>query len=267
MITSYAFRCISTLFKDTCKNINQFKPLAFHISRKAGRSFGRIVSPRRSNFYKRLYRAIDFKRTIFPGEFGIAIKSMYDPNRSALIMLVCYPLGVFAFILQSARLIPGDQIHNRSKPKLPGDSSKLSKFPSGILIHCVSLYPNRRSQLHVLLDVNDLIRKQHDHALLKLKSGELRFIRSSAIASWGVVGNELHFLRDLKYAGVMRHLGKRSRTRPSAMNPVDHPMGGRTRGGCTPMNSKGFILDHRSPITKHHRNILYTSRQLKFLKF
>lgn len=41
----------------------------------------------------------------------------------------------------------------------------------------------------------------------------------------------------------MRYFGRRPRVRPSAMNPVDHPMGGRTRGGAQPTNRKG-ILPH-----------------------
>lgn len=50
------------------------------------------------------------------------------------------------------------------------------------------------------------------------------------------------------------------------MNPVDHPMGGRTRGGKQPTNSKGIITLHRKTVKKHRPNILYTKRQLKLLR-
>lgn len=49
------------------------------------------------------------------------------------------------------------------------------------------------------------------------------------------------------------------------MNPVDHPMGGRTRGGCFPKNKKGIITLNRSTVKKQKINILYTKRQLKIL--
>jgi len=83
----------------------------------------------------------------------------------------------------------------------------------------------------------------------------------------GTVGGEDHFLKHHLKAGVVRRLGKRPRTRPSAMNPVDHPMGGRTKGGCQPTNAKGMIMTHRS--TKHfrHPTILYTKREMKFKRF
>lgn len=45
----------------------------------------------------------------------------------------------------------------------------------------------------------------------------------------GVVGNRQHFLRDYGKASITRLKGRRPRVRPSVMNPVDHPMGGRTK--------------------------------------
>ena len=47
------------------------------------------------------------------------------------------------------------------------------------------------------------------------------------------------------------------------MNPVDHPMGGRTRGGCFPKNKKGVVTLNRPTVRKHAFGILYTKRQLK----
>lgn len=70
-------------------------------------------------------------------------------------------------------------------------------------------------------------------------------------------------MRKYRKAGFRRHLGFRPRTRPSSMNPVDHPMGGRTRGGCFPKNKKGVITLNRPTVRKHAFGILYTKRQLK----
>jgi large subunit ribosomal protein L2 len=50
----------------------------------------------------------------------------------------------------------------------------------------------------------------------------------------GTVSNSDHSLENKGKAGRNRWLGRRPRTRPSAMNPVDHPMGGgegRNKGG------------------------------------
>jgi len=53
-------------------------------------------------------------------------------------------------------------------------------------------------------------------------------------ATIGTVSNSDHSLQVKGKAGRNRWLGRRPRTRPAAMNPVDHPMGGgegRSKGG------------------------------------
>ena len=61
-------------------------------------------------------------------------------------------------------------------------------------------------------------------------------------ATIGVVSNSDHQLIVSGKAGRSRWLGRRPRTRPVAMNPVDHPMGGgegRSSGGH-PRSRKGL---------------------------
>ena len=50
-------------------------------------------------------------------------------------------------------------------------------------------------------------------------------------ATIGEVGNEEHSLRSIGKAGANRWRGIRPTVRGISMNPVDHPMGGRTNGG------------------------------------
>lgn len=236
--------------------------LTTRIKNRGGRTNGRIVCPRRGDYHKRIYRFIDFKRIIFPTEKGIVLSSQYDPIRTANILLVCYPSGVFSYILQPSKITVGDTITNLSnKPSNMGDSATLAKFPSGVLLHNLNGQLSRAAGCSAIL-----VRKDADQALMKLKSGELRFFNLSTIASLGNISNENHFLHNYKRAGVMRHLGRRPRVRPSAMNPVDHPMGGRTRGGVQPTNIKGVITLNRPTKKRYHNSILFTKRQLKLLK-
>ncbi len=56
----------------------------------------------------------------------------------------------------------------------------------------------------------------------------------TCMATIGTVSNSDHNLEVSGKAGRSRWLGRRPRTRPVAMNPVDHPMGGgegRASGG------------------------------------
>ena len=71
-------------------------------------------------------------------------------------------------------------------------------------------------------------------ATIKLPSGETRTVVTKCMACIGAVSNSDHQLLVSGKAGRSRWLGRRPRTRPVAMNPVDHPMGGgegRASGG------------------------------------
>ena len=79
-----------------------------------------------------------------------------------------------------------------------------------------------------------LMARDKKFVTVKLPSGETRLILSVCHATIGSVSNSDHQLTVYGKAGSRRWLGRRPRTRPVAMNPVDHPMGGgegRASGG------------------------------------
>jgi len=83
----------------------------------------------------------------------------------------------------------------------------------------------------------------------------------------GVVSNHTHFLINSKTAGTIRRQGFRPRVRPTAMNPVDHPMAGRTRGGCAPQNKRGLLsLGTKTARRKKHHLILISARKSRLKK-
>jgi len=104
-----------------------------------------------------------------------------------------------------------------------------------------------------------------DNVVIKLKSGSHRLVPKRSMAAIGCVSNHKHFLRNYRKAGLKRLLGRRPRVRPSSMNPVDHPMGGRTRGGTPKIRSKtGKLSLHFSSAARaktKHSLILVTARQ------
>ncbi len=133
------------------------------------------------------------------------------------------------------------------------------------MIHGVSYGPKRGTTgitsagtSGILIQTNKLL------CSTKFPSGELRNLPSDGIASVGSVGNSRHFLERKKKAGDYRKIGKRSRVRPSAMNPVDHPMGGRTKGGCQPVDSHGRLRNHKRSKRYVNDLVLLPIRTLKF---
>ena len=96
--------------------------------------------------------------------------------------------------------------------------------------------------------------KENDYANVKLPSGEIRMIRTACYATIGQVSNTDNNKVVLGKAGRRRWLGRTSRVRGVAKNPVDHPMGGgegRSSGGrhpCSPWGqlSKGLKTRKRN---------------------
>lgn len=242
--------------------INQgVKSLCYRLPAHGGRVKGYMICPRRADYNKRMYRYIDFERNIYPEERGIVLSWLNDPNRCAPVILLIFPQGLLTYILKPIKVFSGDQLINMTKtPYHYGDSTSLAYFGSGMVLHNLAGKYIRSAGCSFIL-----VRKDHDQALIKLKSGEMRFFNTSAVASYGVIGNETHFIKDHKTAGAIRRTGRKPRTRPCAMNPVDHPLGGRTRGGKHPCNPKGIITLNRRTVHKNQPSILYTRRHLKFV--
>jgi large subunit ribosomal protein L2 len=71
-----------------------------------------------------------------------------------------------------------------------------------------------------------LMAKEGDRVLVRLPSGEMRYVLGECTATVGQVGNVDHQAVKLGKAGRSRWLGRRPSVRGSAMTPRDHPHGG-----------------------------------------
>jgi len=246
----------------------RIKVLSFHLRQVAGRSSGRITTPRRCT-NKRSYRFLDIKRKYKPQVTAhIVAKYVYDPNRTARISILMYDNSLACYILASNYHWKQETVGNLLNAQFKrqtGFSNFLRHLNSGTIIHNIELTPGHGGRLvksagnSAILLTKD--RRSKNNYLLKLRSGEFRFIKKNLIASVGVVSNHAHFLTHLKNAGSARHRGIRPRVRPSAMNPVDHPMGGRTKGGIFSCNAKRFLSTNVSTRKKKpHAFILVPPR-------
>ena len=116
-----------------------------------------------------------------------------------------------------------------------GNALLLSEIPLGTIISCIELVPGRGAVIARSAGAfAQLMARDGRFATVKMPSGETRLVLVTCMASIGVVSNSDHQLLVSGKAGRSRWLGRRPRTRPVAMNPVDHPMGGgegRASGG------------------------------------
>ena len=185
---------------------------------------------------KRLrYRIIDFKRNRFD-DISEVLSIEYDPNRSAFIALTKFDDNEKRYIVALKGLKVGDKIVSGSK-KSPdiGNCMPLSDIPLGTIISCIEMRPGKGAAIaRSAGSFAQLMAKDGKFVTVKMPSGETRLILSSCYATIGSVSNSDHQLTVFGKAGSKRWLGRRPRTRPVAMNPVDHPMGGgegRASGG------------------------------------
>ena len=200
------------------------KMLTEGLSKSGGRNNdGRITTRHVGGGHKRTYRLIDFRRRRFD-QTATVERLEYDPNRSAFIALLKYEDGQVSYILAPQRLAVGASVVSGEKVDVkPGNAMPLSNMPIGTIVHNVELKPGRGGQLARSAGAYvQLVGRDAGWAILKLNSGETRRVRADCMATVGAVSNPDH---------SNRWLGIRPTVRSIAMNPVDHPNGGRTKGG------------------------------------
>jgi len=185
--------------------------------------------------HKKRYRIIDFKRNRHD-DVAEVLSIEYDPNRSAFIALTKFSDNEKRYIIALKGLKVGDKVVSGTK-KSPdiGNSMPLSDIPLGTIISCIEMRPGKGAAIaRSAGSFAQLMAKDGKFVTVKLPSGETRLILSTCYATIGSVSNSDHQLTVYGKAGSKRWLGRRPRTRPVAMNPVDHPMGGgegRASGG------------------------------------
>jgi large subunit ribosomal protein L2 len=217
------------------------KPMTRSGGRNAG---GRMTMRYIGGGHKRKYRVIDFKRDK-DGIAGVVESIQYDPNRTARIALLVFPDGEKRYMLATNGLKVGQKVETGTgvAPEV-GNTLPLSEIPLGTLIHNIELHPSQGGVMARSAGTYaQLTSREGKYAIVKLPSGESRMVLVTCRATVGIVGNTEHNLERSGKAGRTRWLGRRSRVRGVAMNPVDHPMGGgegRSSGGH-PRSRKGLL--------------------------
>jgi large subunit ribosomal protein L2 len=209
------------------------KSLLEPLVKSGGRdNHGHISMRRRGGGHKRKYRIIDFKRNKF-GVTATVKEIEYDPNRSARIALVEYADGELRYILHPRGLKVGDTIVSGPGADVRlGNTLPLGEMPLGTDVHNVELKIGKGGQLCRSAGMSaNVVAREGDYVTLRMPSTEMRMVHAKCLATIGVVGNEEHELVSWGKAGKARWKGRRPRVRGEVMNPVDHPHGGRTRGG------------------------------------
>jgi large subunit ribosomal protein L2 len=209
------------------------KSLVEPLKKSGGRdNHGHIAMRRIGGGHKRQYRIIDFKRNKH-GITAVVREIEYDPNRSARIALVEYADGEKRYILHPKGLKQGDSVvAGPGSDVRTGNAMPLREVPLGTSVHNIELKIGKGGQMARSAGAfAQVVAKEGEYVTLRLGSTEMRLVHGNCTATIGEVGNAEHELQSHGKAGKSRWLGKRPKVRGEVMNPVDHPHGGRTRGG------------------------------------
>lgn len=235
------------------------KSLLAKQKRSSGRnSHGRITSRHRGGGHKRRYRIVDFRRNKDGVPARVAAVE-YDPNRNARLALLHYADGEKRYILHPVGVSVGDRLESGPDAEIqPGNALPLRKIPAGTTVHAIELRPGGGAKMARSAGTGvQLMSKEGNRALLRLPSGEVRYVSLECRATIGQVGNREAELVKLGKAGRNRWKGVRPQTRGVAMNPVDHPLGGgegRSSGGRHPVSpwgkSEGATRKRKKPTSK-----------------
>jgi len=218
------------------------KSLTEGLTGKGGRNnLGRITMRRRGGGVKRLYRVVDFRRTKFDVPATVE-RLEYDPNRTAFIALIKYQDGELAYILAPQRLAPGDSvIASEHADVKPGNAMPIANIPVGTIVHNVEIKIGKGGQIaRSAGSYVQIVGRDQDYVILRLSTTEQRLVHGRCMATVGAVSNPDNMNTTIGKAGRQRWKGRMPHNRGITMNPVDHPHGGRTKGGKHWVTPWGF---------------------------
>lgn len=241
------------------------KSLTMGVSNTGGRnSQGRITTDHRCSKYRKILRFVTFNRKILDGITATVIRLEYDPNRTAHIALLSYEVDEktkYAYILASKGMRIGSKIDTSYSERVdyvPGNCMKLKNIKEGTVVYAVeskigkgACYARSAGTYAQVKGIDD-----SGMIIIALSSGEIKKIHRECTAWIGSVSNEDHSNIVLGKAGANFLRGRRPTVRGIAMNPVDHPNGGRANGGSHYKSPTGVYS--KGGKTRRNKRTAYT---------
>ena len=244
--TTPARRHMSVPSFDEVTKFSPEKSLLATKKKNAGRnSYGRITVRHKGGGNRQKYRIIDFKRLNTTAQTVIGVE--YDPNRTAYIALLQDEAGKKSYIVAPVGVTDGAVLYSGEGADIvAGNTLPIGKIPDGTFVHNIELSPGKGGQLVRSAGAQaQVMGKEGDLVMVRLPSGEMRYVRSDCKATIGQVSNIEHDTVKIGKAGKKRHMGIRPTVRGSVMNPCDHPHGGGE--GRSPIGRPGPVTPWGKP--------------------
>ena len=217
-----------------CKNNTFLKNHTMCIKKTGGRSTqnGHTTSWHRGGGNK---KKLILTKNIKHQTFCICVAVVYCSTRSCFIAVHFNLITLkFNFNIHTDKQCIGGLLESGLNSKLItqkiGSILSLDTVYAGAIIN--SVYKQDKSIFAKAAGTYcQVVQKYKNYVKIKLPSGKIIGLEAKYFATLGSVSNKNHSLCVLGKAGKQRYKSKRSIVRGVAMNPVDHPHGGRTNGG------------------------------------
>lgn len=225
-------------------NIQKFKRLFYFKKNNSGRNnFGQISIRHKGGGLFSLNRVVDFFRLLTLD--GYFISYDVDKKYTSHLALIKYSNGIINYILAPYKLEKNQIIKTTFEYKLNtiGITKPLGWIKNGLNIFNLELKPKLGGiYMRAGGTFGKVLSKYKNMVLVKLSSKKKIYFSKYCLATIGRSSNILNFLRVFGKAGISRKYNIRPSVRGETMNPIDHPNGGRTRGGKPRKNPWGKII-------------------------
>lgn len=203
------------------------KSLKTKVKSRVGRNeTGRITSRHRGGRHQRQLKYIDYTGSFSKYSSYLSyVTSEYDCNRSALISRVINKQFKSIYRLGSVN----QELSTNKRSLFEGNVLPLKEIRGGSSVYNIDGKYCRAGG-----SFGRLLRREGELSLVRLSSKETKWFDSNCTASLGESSNNLRKLLKKGKAGCNRWIGHRPVVRGNAKNAVDHPNGGKTRGGSQP---------------------------------
>lgn len=172
-----------------------------------------------------------------------------------MVALIKYSNGAYSYILAPCNLDIGNIVYSSWRPPK-------TSFPNLFMIGCNMIF-RYSTYTSIFFNVEVNLKKGGQYARaagtfckvislnlvkntarIQLPTGVDKRISIYCTATIGQASNRLHYKEFYTTAGFFRNLGWRPSVRGVAMNPVDHPHGGRTKTSSPELTPWGKIAKH-----------------------
>ena len=144
----------------------------------------------------------------------------------------------------------------------PGNAMPLANIPVGTIVHNVEIKIGKGGQIARSAGTYaQIVGRDGDYVILRLNSTEQRLVHGRCMATIGAVSNPDNMNTTIGKAGRQRWKGRMPHNRGITMNPVDHPHGGRTKGGGHWIDAVGLAdQGQEDPQEQAHQQFIIASR-------